>query len=378
MEKPMQPPVPDQPIPVTTGEQAQRRVPAPELPYRPKDPESYDPGIGLIGCGGITVQHLRAYQAAGYRVVAMCDVVEENAQRRKEEFYPQADIYTDHRKLLDRADIDVVDITTHPAVRTQLIEDALNAGKHVLSQKPFVLDLDVGERLVQLAQEKNLRLAVNQNARWAPHFSYAREAYRNRYLGDLHGVHLTVRWDHRWVEGTPFATIKHLVLYDYAIHWFDFVNYLLHDEEPRRVFASTTRTRTQTLMPAMSASVIVLYPHTQVSFVFDAATPYGKQDSTYLAGSAGSLFSTGPNEKVQAVTLYSAEGVSTPELVGSWFPDGFHGAMAELLCAIEEGREATHHAKGNLKSLGLCFAAIHCAETGEVATPGQVRRLYSE
>ena len=52
---------------------------------------------------------------------------------------------------LARDDIDVVDITTHPAERPPLIETALTAGKHVLSQKPFVLDLDVGRRLADLA-----------------------------------------------------------------------------------------------------------------------------------------------------------------------------------------------------------------------------------
>lgn len=362
----------------TLSEKSQQQIPAPRLPYRPKDPESYNPPIGLIGCGGITVQHLRAYKAAGYQIVALCDIFEENARKRQQEFYPQADVYTNHQELLARDDIEVVDITTHPAVRPPLIEDALQAGKHVLSQKPFVLDLDVGEHLVEVAKKNNVLLAVNQNARWAPHFSYAREAFLNGYLGDLHGVHLSVRWDHRWVEGTPFATIKHLVLYDYAIHWFDFVNYLLFKEQPQRVYASTTRTSSQTLMPAMSASVSVAYPHTQVTIAFDAATPYGRQDSTYLAGSEGSLFSTGPNEKVQVVTLYTAEGISSPELVGSWFPDGFHGAMAELLCAVEEKRQATHSAEENLKSLAMCFSAIHSAETGEISIPGQVRKLYED
>jgi hypothetical protein len=44
-------------------------------------------------------------------------------------------------------------------------------------------------------------------------------------------------------------------------------------------------------------------------------------------------------------------------LEGVWFPDGFHGAMAELLCAFEERREPEHSARNNLRSLALCFAA---------------------
>ena len=120
------------------------RVAAPVLSYRPRDPKRYRPGIGLIGCGGITKWHLTAYKNADYNVVALCDVDMNRAKQRRDEFYPEAAAFDDHEQLLARDDIEVVDITTHPPERPPLIEAALRAGKHVLSQKPFVLDLDVG------------------------------------------------------------------------------------------------------------------------------------------------------------------------------------------------------------------------------------------
>ncbi|MCC9608210.1 Gfo/Idh/MocA family oxidoreductase [Blastopirellula sp. JC732] len=354
---------------------SQDLVPAPDLPYRPQDPQSYHPGIGLIGCGGITKDHLTAYKAAGYRVVAFCDVNLENAERRRAEFYPDAAVFQNAADLLARDDVEVVDIATHPAVRPPLIEAALLAGKHVLSQKPFVLDLDVGERLVALSESCDRKLAVNQNGRWAPHFSYAREAVRRGLLGDVNGVHMSIEWDHRWTEGTPFAEIKHLILYDYAIHWFDMIHCLLRNQTPLRVFASTTRTKTQTMMPPLGAQVAFEFEHAQASLSFDAATIYGRQDRTYIAGDQGSVYSIGPNEKEQQLTLYTADGVSQPDLVGSWFPDGFHGSMGELLCAIEENRRPSHSAADNLFSLSLCFAAIHSTETHQTVVPGAIRRL---
>ena len=147
-----------------------------DLPYRPRDPQHYNPPIGLIGCGGITREHLTAYRQAGYRVVALCDLDLERARIRQREYYPEADVYDDYRDLLRRDDVEVVDVAAHPHQRPPLVEAALRARKHVLSQKPFVLDLDVGERLVELANRNGVRLAVNQNGRWAPHFSYLREA----------------------------------------------------------------------------------------------------------------------------------------------------------------------------------------------------------
>jgi hypothetical protein len=67
--------------------------------------------------------------------------------------------------------------------------------------------------------------------------------------------------------------------------------------------------------------------------------------------------------------------MATPVLQGTWFPDGFHGTMAELLCAIAENRPPQNSAWNNLKSLALCFAAIASASEGIARIPGAVRRL---
>ena len=128
-----------------------RGLPRRCLPYRPRDPKRYRPSIGVIGCGGITKWHLTAYKNAGYNVAALCDIDRARAEMRRKEFYPDAFVTDDLADVLSRDDIEVVDITTHPPQRPPLIEAALMARKHVLSQKPFVLDLDEGERLADLA-----------------------------------------------------------------------------------------------------------------------------------------------------------------------------------------------------------------------------------
>jgi predicted dehydrogenase len=252
------------------------------------------------------------------------------------------------------------------------------AGKHVLSQKPFVLDLDVGQRLVDLADRKQRQLAVNQNGRWAPHFSYAREAIRAGLLGDVTGVHLSVHWDHGWVAGTPFESVKHLILYDYAIHWFDIVLCFLAGKPATSVFASTARSASQHVAPNLLGQALIEFEGAQASLAFDADTRFGSQDRTYVAGSLGSLSSVGPGNRVQEVTLTTEAGTARPQLEGSWFPDGFHGTMGELLCAIEEKRPSIINAADNLQSLALCFAAVASAERHEPVKPGSVRKLPEE
>ena len=174
----------------------QKQIDAPRLAYKPPTPQQPH-RIGLIGCGGITESHLKAYQHAGFQVVAFTDVDRERAVARRDAFYPQGEVFKDYRELLQSAEVDVVDIATHPEPRVEIIEAALRSGRHVLSQKPFVVDLETGIRLTSLARECGCLLAVNQNGRWAPHFSYIRAAVAAGYIGDVVGVNVTIHWDHR-------------------------------------------------------------------------------------------------------------------------------------------------------------------------------------
>jgi predicted dehydrogenase len=352
-----------------------RKIAAPKLAYQPRDPRSYRPNIGLIACGGITSAHLRAYKAAGYKVVALCDLIEGRALKRQEEFYPKADVYVDYRDVLARPDIEVVDIATHPKDREPLLEAALRAGKHVLSQKPFVLDLDFGQKLIKLADRKSVKLAVNQNGRWSPPFAYARGAISAGLLGEVFAAHLSVHWDHNWVKGKPFDKIRHCILYDFAIHWFDILNCFMGSKKARKVYATWARSPGQIATPKMLAQVGIEYDNAQASLTFDADVRCGGQARNYIAGTAGTLVSGPEGEDPERVTLYTPKGFGKPKLRGRWFPDGFHGTMGELLRAIEEDREPYNSARHNLESLALCFAAVASAESGLPVKPGTVKRL---
>lgn len=346
-----------------------------QIAYKPRMPSSYAPNIGMIGCGGISHHHLRAYQAAGFKVTALADLDKSRAIARRDDFYPEAVATDDLQVLLNDDSIEVVDITTHPAERPALIAAALRAGKHVLSQKPFVLDLDIGMELIALADKCQRYLAVNQNGRWAPHFSYARLVAQSGLIGDVFGAHMSCHWDHRWVRGTPFEEVRHLVLYDYAIHWFDMLRCFLPHARAQRVFASTARAPGQDLKPNLLAQAVIEFDQAQATLAFDACVPAGSQERTYLSGTLGSLTSAGSGNQDQVLTINLPDGQWRPALEGKWFNDGFRGTMGELLLAIEEKRPSSIDAADNLESLALCFAAVASADSGMPIRPGQVRQM---
>ncbi len=291
-----------------------------------------------------------------------------SAEQYRDRFYRRAEVLSSASELLNRPDIDVVDIATHPEVRGPLIKEAIQAGKHILSQKPFVTDLNEGRKLVAAARRKGVKLAVNQNGRWAAHVSYARQAIAAGLIGDVISVDMSVHWDHNWVADTPFNDMHHLLLLDFGIHWFDMVHCYCGRVKARQVEAAIYCTPSQRAKPPLSGHAVVEYPNVQASIVLRGDARCGPQDRTVIVGTRGTLISVGPNINQQSITLYTEQGIAVPHLTTKWFPDGFDGTMSELLCAIEEDREPYHSARDNLTSLALCFAALRSADIGQSVT----------
>jgi predicted dehydrogenase len=351
------------------------KIEAPILPYQPPTPQQPAPPIGLIGCGGIARNHLEAYRDKGYPVAMLCDINIEAAKKFRDEFFPQAEVSDDPAAVLTRDDIKVVDLATHPDHRLDHIRKALENNKHVLSQKPLVTDINVGRELVELADQKNLKLAVNQNGRWAPYFSYLREAVKADLLGEIVSCDIHIAWDHSWIKGTRFEQIHHIVLYDFAIHWFDMVRCVFGEREAKQIFAQVERSRGQELDPPLSAQSMIQFEGGLASLVFHAHTKFSPAESTVVTGTKGTFRSSGPVCGNNNITLTTAAGEARVELEGQWFNDGFAGAMGELLCAIEEDREPANSARHNLKSLELCFAAVASADKKQPVKPGDVRSI---
>ena len=112
--------------------------------------------FGVIGCGGIANGfHLRDLrQIQGVRVVALADVREEAARNTAENFkadWPDPRITTDPNELLAREEVDAVIVATHHETHAEYGARAIEAGKHVLVQKPLTTDMAHADRFVETA-----------------------------------------------------------------------------------------------------------------------------------------------------------------------------------------------------------------------------------
>jgi predicted dehydrogenase len=351
-----------------------------DVPYLPRDVAGFSPRIGMIGCGGISGMHLAAYRAAGYQVVALCDIVLARAEARRDEFYPSADVYDAPEALLARDDIEIVDIATHADIRPALVTSALTHGKHVLSQKPFVRSLADGDSLIALAEELGLQLSVNQNGRWAPHFAYLLSAVRSGLIGTVTSADFAAYWAHdvEFQHHPVFSQMHDLVLYDFGIHWFDVVARLFAGRTASRVSSTVRTTEGQLISAPTSATALIDYDGAQASVIFRAASHFDNSGSYRVEGTQGVISHEGASLGGSTVTLRTAEGTRVVELEGDWWSNGMHGTMSELIAAVHSGVPAENTAANSLDGLRLCFAAIHSSRLDAPVDPRTVGRLDAD
>lgn len=112
--------------------------------------------VGIIGCGNISTAYLTlASQFAGYNIVACADINSALAEQQASTFGCRS---ASVEGLLNDPDIDLVVNLTIPAAHYEVTKAALNAGKHVYSEKPYVLSFEQGIELRDLADAKKLRI----------------------------------------------------------------------------------------------------------------------------------------------------------------------------------------------------------------------------
>lgn len=122
--------------------------------------------VAIVGTGGISPAHIEGYLSFPQRcqIVALVDIVPQKAEEKARKYGLVCDVYDDHLKILDRTDIDLVDICTPPYVHAQIAINALGSGKNVLVEKPMAASLEECDRmLAAAAQSGKVLSSIAQN-----------------------------------------------------------------------------------------------------------------------------------------------------------------------------------------------------------------------
>ncbi len=138
--------------------------------------------IGIIGLGFGTQVYVPAFRSEGWEVAALCSRTPSKlAQAAKEAGV--AEIHARPEELIARADLDAVGIVTPPGSHCDLAVAALQAGKHVMCEKPFALDAAQARRMLEAAARSGRTAMVGHEFRHTPQRAYIRQLLDEGYVG---------------------------------------------------------------------------------------------------------------------------------------------------------------------------------------------------
>lgn len=142
--------------------------------------------IGLVGTGSIARLHRNAYEQFPEKVklIAVCDINEEAVKKFASSLNLNK-IYTDANDLLEKADIDAVDICTTHDTHYQLTLAAAEAGKHILLEKPMAITMDNCREMVKKTEKAGVTFMIGQNLRYLPQSQSVYKMINNGDLGEI-------------------------------------------------------------------------------------------------------------------------------------------------------------------------------------------------
>lgn len=149
--------------------------------------------IGFIGCGSIAnMKHLPAMSMEDVDLCAFCDLIEERAKAAADKYgTPDAKVYTDYHQLLADPEIDAVHVLTPNVAHCAITVDSLNAGKHVICEKPMAATAEDAKKMIEARDRSGKLLTIGYQYRHFEQNKIAKKVVEDGWLGDIYYAEAT-------------------------------------------------------------------------------------------------------------------------------------------------------------------------------------------
>ncbi len=331
--------------------------------------------VGLVGCGNIGVKgHIPAYaRIPNASLVAVCDADAERVNSAA--LLTGAVAYSDLGDLLEGEEVDAVDICTPPRTHAELSIQAMDAGRHVLCEKPIAHSLEDADAMIASAAENGVRLMVGQVRRFDDRYAAVKEQIEAGRVGRPVFIR---RAERQFLPFPPDAwqwdpAAGGGVILDIGVHVLDLLRWLFGDE-PVEIRAVAQAVRD-------SAREAGSFDHAMITCRFDGggiglaeaswAHPEGFGSGLYasldVVGSEGKLGYSDQDSNPMLVFDEEA-GAELPRYFGlmSSTEYAFEAQIAHFLDRIRDDRAFLVDAGDARAALAMALAAQESAVTGDV------------
>lgn len=335
--------------------------------------------IGFIGCGSIA-RHRHVKELSNnlnVTMVAFCDIVEERAKEMAIEH--GGDVYIDYKDLLKRDDIDAVFVLCCNNVHARITIDALNAGKHVLCEKPMGITEEECIQMIEAADINHKTLMIGHNQRLLPAHEKAHEIIQSGKYGKV--ISFRITFGHKgceyfsrggkatWFfkkEPSGFGTCA-----DLGVHKADLIHFLL-DEKVREVSAfADTLSKTNDkgeLIEVEDNAVCLLRMQSGIMGTLSASWTYAQEDNSttiYMENAVMKLYA--PEE--EDIQIFNIDGKKEVINLGGIQTNDNQfksGIPDEFINSLIEKRNPCINGNDGMAGLKVIIACLESSKEGHV------------
>ena len=334
-------------------------------------------GFGLIGYGAWGRHHARVIaEGPRTRIAAIADGDESGRGEAKAE-HPQAAVVADYHELLQRANVDVVDVALPSHLHYEAGRAALEAGKHLLMEKPLGLTVAECRKLVEQASALGLKLGVAHEFRFSALWGKVKqlvdagaigalqyamiELWRNPYRPGADGWRYDIRRVGDWILEEP-------------IHFFDLARwYFAAWGEPLSIYARASARDPQRPELQDNFSAIVNFPGGRYAVISQTLAAFEHHQVVKLTGSRGALWAnwSGAMDRTFHPTFFlkhfdgeKIAEVAVPKAAGEVYE--LADLVDDMAEAVQTGRQPRVNGEDGLWSVALCLKAQESVAAGSV------------
>ena len=272
--------------------------------------------FAIIGCGKIGMRHINFLKNFdGIRVLAVCDSIGERAEKAILNYGNKIEVFTDYKELLKHPDLDIINICSPTGLHAQMSIDALNAGKHVLCEKPMCLNIIDADKMIEAAKKNKKHLFIVKQNRFNLPIRILKDALDKGMLGKVYSVSSNVVWNRRpeyykeaqWrgtlaLDGGALAT--------QASHFIDMMQWI--GGNVKSVFAKTERFL-HDIETEDTGAIIMKFESGAIGMMYYTNCAYDKniEGSLTVLGTKGSVKIGG--EYLNKIEYWDVQGYPLPE-----------------------------------------------------------------
>ncbi|MBU9721563.1 MULTISPECIES: Gfo/Idh/MocA family protein [Bacillaceae] len=334
--------------------------------------------VAIIGTGAIAPSHINGYKEFSdtCEIVALCDIYPEKAEAANEKYGLNAQVFDDHVKLLEQNDIDFVSVCTPPYTHAEITINSLNAGKHVIVEKPMASSLEECDTMNAAAKKNGKLLSVIAQNRFRTSMMKLKQILDTKLMGPI--VHTQVDsfwwrgysyydlwWRGTWEKEGGGCTLNH------AVHHIDIFQWM--KGMPSEITAITSNTSHDNAEVEDISIAIGKYEDGSLAQITSSVVHHGEEQQLIFQGKKARVSAPWKLKASSAQENgFPVEDLSLEKEIQSAYDalpevefEGHTGQIHDFLQAIEGNKELLVDGMQGRKTLELITAIYQSASLGE-------------